>query len=282
MTLIFPHAAGSQNDMMPCAGIIKGPVKKTVVKQLNELNHTFYQTVTEPFSDSRSYYWQGWNKLVPYVQELTQNRTRIKILDIGCGNGRFGLFMREQIPEEYIQYVGVDNSSELIAIAKSQYEATRMEPTFIKIDLVECLLNDTLQQKLADYHAHFISLLGVLHHIPSQELRQKLIADLGQILIRNGYLAFTTWNFMDSEQLKKKIVTPHIVSVDQEELEPHDVILDWQRGKTAYRYCHYTDETERRELIAHSGLIEESQFTADGKTGRLNTYVVLKRTSHET
>lgn len=252
-------------------------MKKTVIKQLNVINQNFYQTVTEPFSNSRSYYWQGWNKLVPYVQELTKDRTRIKILDVGCGNGRFGLFLREQIPEDYIQYVGVDNSDKLLAIAKKQYEPFRMEPKFITLDLVDCLLNDTLVEKLSEYHAHFISLLGVLHHIPSLELRQKLISDLGKILIRNGYLAFTTWNFMESEKLKKKIMSPEKVEINKEELEPHDVILDWQRGLTAYRYCHYTDKNERRELIKNSGLNEVSQFTADGKTGKLNTYVVLKR-----
>jgi tRNA (uracil-5-)-methyltransferase TRM9 len=254
-------------------------MKKSVIRQLNQLNKDFYQKVAEPFSNSRSYYWQGWNKLVPYVQELTKERERVRILDIGCGNGRLGLFLREQIPQEYIQYVGVDNSEELIAVAKEQYEPHRMEPTFVKIDLVESLLKDELVEKLSEYRAHFISVLGVLHHIPSFELRQKLISDLGSLVVRNGYLAFTSWNFMESEKLTKKIVTPDKVGVDSAELDPHDVILDWQRGQTAYRYCHYTDRAERELLIKNSGLESKSEFTADGKSGVLNTYVVLHKST---
>ena len=253
-------------------------MKKSVIHQLNKLNTEFYQKVAVPFSNSRSYYWQGWNKLVPYVQELTKERDRVRILDIGCGNGRLGLFLREQIPQEYIQYIGVDNSEELITKAKEQYEPHRMEPTFITLDLVESLLKDELVEKLSEYRAHFISVLGVLHHIPSFELRQKLISDLGSLVVRDGYLAFTTWNFMESEKLIKKIVPPTTVGVDPEELDPHDVILDWQRGLTAYRYCHYTDRMERELLIKNSGLEFKSEFTADGKVGTLNTYVVLQKT----
>lgn len=252
-------------------------MKKSVIRQLNQLNQHFYQTVTEPFNNSRSYYWQGWNKLVPYVQELTAERTRTIVMDVGCGNGRFGLFLREQIPEESIQYVGVDNSNELLEIAQRQYQYVRMEPKFIELDLVESLLDDSLVEKLSDHRAHFIAVLGVLHHIPSLELRQKLITDLGKLIVKNGYLAFTTWNFMESERLQKKVVPANKVSIDETELEAHDMILDWQRGVTAYRYCHYADEDERRQLIANSELTEASQFTADGKSSKLNTYVVLQK-----
>lgn len=252
----------------------------SLIRQLNTLNQEFYHTTAESFSDSRSYYWQGWNKLVPYIQELANDRQRISVLDIGSGNGRFGLFIKDQLPAESIQYTAVDSSPDLLQIAEQTYEPLRLQPTFIKLDIVTALLNNTFTKKLNDHSAHMVLLLGVLHHIPSHELRKKLIQRLAEVTIKSGYVAITTWNFMESDKLKKKIVDPKIVKIDPEQLEAGDTILDWQRGQTAYRYCHYTDEEERRQLIEAAeevGLKIVSQFTADGKTGKLNTYLIFQK-----
>ena len=253
-------------------------MNKTLIRQLNRLNRQFYQQVATSFSESRSYYWQGWNKLVPYIQELAQHhRGRVTVLDLGCGNGRFGSFLAEQLPQIKIKYIGIDNSQELLKIAQSQTLSDNIKTDFIKLDIVEALLAESLAKELQSLSPHFITALGVLHHIPSFELRQNFISTLANVLPQPGYLAFTTWNFLDTKRFQKKIIDPDQVKISSQKLEKHDVILDWKRGQTAHRYCHYTDREELKTLIQASQLKRASQFKADSKSGKLNTYTILKK-----
>ncbi len=253
-------------------------MNKTFIRQLNRLNKQFYRQVSTSFSESRSYYWQGWNKLVPYIQELADcHSNQVMVLDIGCGNGRFGAFLAEQLPTTKINYIGIDNSLELLKIAQAQTLSPNIKTRFIKIDLIESLLNESLVTQLKKFEPHFVTTLGVLHHIPSYKLRQDFISQLATSLSSPGYLAFTTWNFLDTKRFKKKIIDPKQVKLNPQKLEKHDVILDWKRGETAYRYCHHTDQEELENLIKKSSLEKTSQFQADGKSGKLNTYTVLKK-----
>ncbi len=253
-------------------------MNKTLINQLNRINKQFYKQVAASFSDSRSYYWQGWNKLVPYIQELAQNyHGQITVLDIGCGNGRFGSFLAEQLRDIKIKYIGIDNSKELLKIAQSQTLSQNIKLEFVELDIVETLLDESLEKKLQSFSPHFITALGVLHHIPSFQLRQDFISQLASALPNLGYLAFTTWNFLDTKRFKKKIVEPSQIKIDPQKLEKHDVILDWKRGQTAHRYCHYTDQEELQKFIEASKLELISQFKADSKSGKLNTYTILKK-----
>jgi tRNA (uracil-5-)-methyltransferase TRM9 len=253
-------------------------MNKTFIRQLNCLNRQFYKQVATSFSESRSYYWQGWNKLVPYIQELARHhRNRVTVLDMGCGNGRFGSFLAEQLPNIKINYIGADNSKELLKIAQSQTLSKNIKSDFIKLDIVESLLDESLEKKIQSFSPHFVTALGVLHHIPSFKLRQEFISTLANVLPKSGYLAFTTWNFLDTKRFQKKIIDPQQVKVDSDKLEKHDVILDWKRGQTAHRYCHYTDREELKSLVNASRLEKASQFKADSKSGKLNTYTVLKK-----
>ncbi len=253
----------------------------TLIRRLNELNRQFYQQVAPSFSSSRSYYWQGWNKLVPYLEELAQQQDEtLHVLDIGCGNGRFTAFIVDQLPELDFAYLGLDNSRRLLQIAQSHELMNYLEAQFIEVDLVESLLEGNFVPKIEVFKPNFITALGVLHHIPSHQLRQQFLIQLAEVLDPGGFLVFTTWNFLESKRFKRKIKDPDLFDLNSDELEEHDVILDWQRGKTAYRYCHYTDGEELNKLIEATELTQVSQFQADGKTGKLNTYTVLKKEKH--
>lgn len=249
-----------------------------LIRRLNELNRQFYQQVAPSFSSSRSYYWQGWNKLVPYLEELVQTKDEtLNIVDIGCGNGRLAAFIVDQLPELDFAYFGLDNSRKLLQIAQRHELMNYIEAQFIEVDLVESLLEGNFVPKIEVFKPDFITALGILHHIPSHQLRQQFLIQLGEVLNPSGFLVFTTWNFLENKRFKRKIKDPDLFDLNPDELEEHDVILDWQRGETAYRYCHYTDGEELNKLIEATELTQVSQFRADGKTGRLNTYTVLQK-----
>ena len=65
-------------------------MKQATILQLNDLNQHFYKVTAEEFSKTRSFYWKGWGELIEPLKEIGKNHPQLKVLDIGCGNGRFG------------------------------------------------------------------------------------------------------------------------------------------------------------------------------------------------
>ncbi|MBD3363447.1 methyltransferase domain-containing protein [Candidatus Dojkabacteria bacterium] len=250
------------------------------VKKLNTINKQFYQTIASYFDRSRDYFWEGWGKIA--LKSYFGNKKEIDVLDLGCGNGRFYKFLLKQFPTIKLNYTGVDQDQTLLEIAKNNIEETNTK--FIKSNLVSNNWDKNFSNKF-----DLIVIFGVLHHIPSYNYRKSLINKTTKLLKQKGYLIFTTWNFWLIPRLKKKIVHPQKdrgkdifskLNIKPSELEENDYILDWRRGKTAYRYCHYLDENESYKLFHNTSLCLEEQFKADGKEGNGDTYWILKNSTY--
>lgn len=73
--------------------------------------------------------------------------------------------------------------------------------------------------------------------------------------------------------------SPKLIAFDPCSLEPNDYFLGWKNEPGDYRYCHHFSNEEIDQIIAalapHATAVES--FSADGKPGNLNRYVVFKR-----
>lgn len=73
--------------------------------------------------------------------------------------------------------------------------------------------------------------------------------------------------------------SPKLLAFDPDSLEPNDYFLGWKNEPGNYRYCHHFSNEEIDQIIAalapHAMVVES--FSADGKPGNLNRYVVFKR-----
>jgi hypothetical protein len=65
------------------------------------------------------------------------------------------------------------------------------------------------------------------------------------------------------------------VGLSQDELEPNDYLLTWQRGQNALRYVHLVDAEETLALAHAAGLQVLHQFRSDGKEEKLSLYSIL-------
>lgn len=246
-------------------------MQQSTISKLNTLNTNFYTTVAEDFDDSRNHFWPGWQELTNYID--VQNVE--SILDIGCGNGRFGVFAQSQFPQLQ-KYVGIDSNSKLLQSAAQQTDPQIAE--YQAVDIVQRLIHN---QSLLDMEASFdlITIFGVMHHIPSFELRKKLITQAASMLSKKGTLIIATWQFMEYERFTKKLVSPETVHIESSELEENDYFLDWKRGSQAVRYCHYHTLEEINNHIENSGIKMQATFRADGKENNVNCYYMLKKTN---
>ncbi len=224
------------------------------IQRLNQLNQTFYQITAVDFNESRAEPWTGWLPLLPYL------KSPLSVLDVGCGNGRFGAFLVEHLSGE-LTYHGIDSSPELLQRAQAAVPNGHFEQ------------RDIIQQPLASGEYDLVVLFGVLHHIPSVQQRQELMRNLAQQVKLGGFLAFAAWRFYEYPRFRERFL-PWPDDLDQ---EPHDYLLDWRRGAQAVRYCHYVDDAEHVALAAVTGLCELLSYRADGRTHDINRYSLLQR-----
>ncbi len=241
--------------------------------RIDKLNQDFYEKVFSDFSNSRQYYWQGWLDLPEFLPKSDSKPMRV--LDLGCGNGRFAEFLLSLGLE--IEYVGVDFSQSLINTAKQELKVND------KISLITGNIFDFLYSNALNFD--LIVSFGVLHHIYSQEKRSQFFNQISKALSTHGLVIATTWQFLDSPELAKKVLKPSEIAIipELEEIEilnclqDNDYILDWNRGFRAFRYGHFYTRGEIEGLSSNSGLKITSTFLNDGKNNNGNCYYLLTK-----
>jgi tRNA (uracil-5-)-methyltransferase TRM9 len=228
------------------------------IHRLNQINQDFYRITANSFDQSRQHAWPGWEALLEYL------KPPLNVLDVGCGNGRFGLFLVEYLGTD-IRYHGIDNSPRLLERANQALTAVLPNLRLEERDIVE--------NPPDEGQYDLVALFGVLHHIPGFERRQALMRVLAEQVAPGGLLAFACWRFYEYERFRRRIIpwSPGL------QVEPNDFLLDWQRGEPAVRYCHYVDDAEHAALVAGTGLTEITTYRADGDTGDVNRYSILRR-----
>lgn len=230
-----------------------------ISQYLLRLNERFYREQATSFAESRSRPQPGFHQLLHWLPQPCDY-----LLDVGCGEGRLGRFLLARRAIRW--YTGADFSAELLATA----EAITMG-SFHQRDLSKpgCLYG------LGQYQA--VACLAVLQHIPGQQNRENLIGEMARALTPDGRLFLSTWQFLDSERQRRKVVDWTAVDLTPADVEPNDYLLTWQRDGFALRYVRLIDEAEIDQLAAAAGLQVIAQFRADGKEGDLSLYTVLEK-----
>ena len=211
---------------------------------LLKLNEKFYLKTQAYFNRSRQSPWPGWQKLLPYLQGPS-----LQVLDLGCGNGRFGIWLSQH---RKIAYTGLDNNQFLL----DQIPFGRL----IKQDITKLW---PIKNKFG-----LIVLMAVLHHIPTKAARLKILERAKKLLAKNGLLVFTVWHFNKLKRFQNQVI---------KKLPDNDYILDWKKGVTAQRYIHLFDDKEINWLIKSLKLKLLANYVADGHLGQSNRYLVLKK-----
>jgi 2-polyprenyl-3-methyl-5-hydroxy-6-metoxy-1,4-benzoquinol methylase len=241
-------------------------MEKKIVEQLLALNRAFYTSFARPFASSRPISDPALVCILPYIPQ------RARVLDVGCGNGRLALLLDRERPGA--TYLGVDAVEELVELARTQSAQLGAVSTGFRVaDVARPGWSETLDDTSFDC----VAALAVLHHIPSSDLRVQAMCELAGLLEPGGRLILSTWQFLDSARMRRKIVAWSEVGIAEEALEPGDYLLDWKREGRGLRYCHLVDEAEVGQLAAASALRVRETFRAGGREGDLSLFAVLDK-----
>jgi len=216
-------------------------MKEQQIQKLLKVVKDNYQEIAADFDMTRQkLVWPELTKIVANTKDGDS------VLDVGCGNGR----LLEAFQDKNINYLGVDNSLELIALAQKNY------PNY------KFLVKDILDLSCLDKQYDLVISVAVLHHLPSFELRCQALQQMLSVVKDGGQIMFSVWRLWNNKKYRPlllKNIWQKIIG--RYELEIGDLLFPWKKG-TSQRYYHAFTKRELKKLIKAAGvdnfkLIEE-------------------------
>ena len=190
-----------------------------------------------------------------------------RILDIGCGHGRFAALLRERCSRA--SYWGVDASAQLVALARARGDLIP-GAQFSQVDVIESA--DAIPAGPFD----LIGAFGVIHHVPSEAGRSALLRALAARLSPGGTLCVAFWRTTGDEDPIKRVPWAS-AEIDERELEAGDRLLRFDIDPRVFRFAHFADEAELARLASAPGLPLAMRFDSDGAGGIANAYLSWRR-----
>ncbi len=207
----------------------------TIYKILEETEKG-YDLISDKFSQTRKYFWRD----LEFIKDCAKNGD--KILDYGCGNGR----LLELIGDKNIEYRGVDISQKLIDIASQKYGSDRKK--FQKITGFDIL-------PFPDNYFNAVYSIAVFHHIPSKELRSKIIKELYRVVKPGGTVIITVWNLWRKKYIKNIAINYFNKLINKSKLDWDDCYISFKdnQGNIFWRYHHAFTKKELKNLFLPAG-----------------------------
>lgn len=278
---------------------------------LNRLTCEFYAREAASFSATRQTPWRGWGRALDIVSHADPSflSRPIALLDLACGNLRFERFLAERGAELSVAHA-LDNCA-VLALSPDSTEALgavagRLD--FRQVDLAATLIDHgTLDDLLPLNRCDLSVAFGFMHHLAEPAHRVATLSSLVRAVRPGGFVVVSFWQPLNDPRIAAK--APAVTAEGRAAhglppFAPGDFLLGWQQSEGVYRFCHHTTDDEIDRLLADAAPFpmaadtpaspptihaagtaplpapsfrEVAQFSADGKQGNLNRYVVLRR-----
>lgn len=206
---------------------------------------TAYNSFSQEFSSTRHYQWKEFQSL------FTQGKDGMKILDLGCGNGRLSAFLEDQ--PWNIEYTGIDISKNLLQ------EARRLFPQ--KSFYTGSFLH--FPEKIGSIAFNQIWAIASFHHLATRSERKQALQNIWNALDTEGVCVMTVWNLWDQKKYIPQKKSAQWRSVLNPYWSMRDFLIPWGTQKTP-RYYYAFDLDEIRCLFIESGFVIQDLFLSEG------------------
>jgi ubiquinone/menaquinone biosynthesis C-methylase UbiE len=219
-------------------------------------NKGSYDRMAEEFSSTRLRFWE---ELVFLGEHATLG---MRVLDIGCGNGRFYTI----VSDRQVEYFGVDNSQGLLDEAQKKYPDGHF------------VLGDATTLPFPDTSFDIAYSFAVIHHIPSRALRKQFVREAARVLHCGNTFIVTAWDLWRPKYLTKLLWSGLQSLLFFSPLELGDMMHTFGKDKYS-RYLHAFSERGLRRLLEQNGFeVVGSEIVArESGSGERNILVVAKK-----
>lgn len=268
---------------------ISSDMREEHIRTLARITSDFYQQESSSFSQTRERGWVGWAQVEQHlIHQMRHLASPCVIYDVGCGNLRFERTYADVL--EHSEVHAFDNCADLMRSYLPRELSYQL--TLHHLDLIDTLLYFERTQKIPEVFTylpapHVLLCFGVMHHIPTQELRCAYMRLIGRLMQSGVMVALSFWRFLEDEKLAAKVGVSHAnslrrlnnASIQALLFEPTDRLLGWSDVQGVARFCHSFTQAEIDELqnclldeLSHP--FEIVRYRADGKQGNLNEYLI--------
>jgi len=215
-----------------------------------------YEKISPEFVLTRADIWPVFSYFKKFL------KTGDKVLDAGCGSGR----LIDILADFDVKYTGVDASNAQMESLRQNYASKLKTP----LELIQSSITNL--SMLGDGVYDIVFCLATLHHIPSRELRQRVINEFYRILRPGGKLIMANWNLWSRWATKK--YWPEILRVfwPHKNLDRGDLLIPWKlrSGEKILRYIHCFSRRSLKKLMSGAGFkILENRFASDSGTSNI-------------
>jgi SAM-dependent methyltransferase len=229
---------------------------KQTQKELLEIVKRNYEEIADDFCETRKK--KLWPELIKIAEIVKENK---KILDIGCGNGR----LVEAFNNKKIEYLGIDNSEELIKKAKELHR-----------DCVFKIGNILNLGAIPEHDFDYIFCVAVLHHIPGSNQQIFAVKQLKNKLKPEGKIILVVWNLWTHKKFRKLIYKYFLLKlIKKNKMDFGDILFDWKNNQgeiVSQRYYHAFKARELKKIFKKAGLKIEKIYK-----DQYNYYAILSK-----
>lgn len=210
--------------------------------RLIEQNRAVYNRIAPLFSETRAELWEDLKPLGRFAQDGD------RVLDLGCGNGR----LNQLFAGISVEYVGVDQSEELLDLARQTYPRGHY------------ILADMRSVPLPDDHFDAVYSIAALHHLPTRESRVEALMEMKRLAKPDAPVVITNWNLLESDDVKTRVARGEWKVIGE-----NHFLVPWKNSEgevLGERYYHGFTFDELEALAREADLqIIEQYFTKRGQ-----------------